>query len=63
MNYKFTLQCKNCGNGASKEYNESEATMKKILRAANIALSFPQFLVCPKCLGIMTVKTSLERIN
>jgi len=61
--YRFHLGCTRCGRTASKEYNETEQRIEEILKIAQMALRLPQYLICPQCLGILSVKPRVEKIT
>jgi hypothetical protein len=61
--YRLKLQCR-CGRQSDwKEYDVTPQKMKQIAHKARMALNLPQYLICPQCNGIMSVKPVVESFN
>ena len=64
MSYRLYLKCQVCGNQSiPKDYDKSKEEMRPIIQVCQRALRLPQYLICPKCLGIMSVKPVVIKIN
>ncbi|RLI60435.1 MAG: hypothetical protein DRO67_09060 [Candidatus Asgardarchaeum californiense] len=64
MKYKLFLKCVRCNRqSGTKEYNVSREKIKQIVKVANMALRLPQYLICPQCHGLTSVKPMLVTIK
>lgn len=64
MKYRLFLKCVHCNRQSdAKDYDVSSEDMKRMLKTANLALKLPQYLICPQCHGILSVKVMLETIK
>lgn len=64
MKNNLFLKCTNCNQESiKKEYDNSDSEIDKIMKIGSVALKFPQYVICPYCHGLLTVRLVKENIK
>ena len=64
MRYKLYLKCTRCNRQSCvKEYDVTHEKIRQMIKAMNMALKMPRYLVCPQCHGLFSVKVMLITIK